>query len=65
MSWGKCAEIYKLARNIQRNLELKITSALEQAVTVLKGGIGRIYPFSFFILDARLVWEVQDKPRPF
>jgi hypothetical protein len=64
MSYGKCAAIYKLARIIQRNLELRVTFALEQVATVLRGSIGRLHPYSFFILGARLVWEVQDKPRP-
>jgi hypothetical protein len=64
MSWGKRAAIYKLARNIQRNLELRITFALEQAVTFLRGIVGILYLYSFFILGARLVWEVQEKSRP-
>ena len=32
---------------------MKITFALEQAVTALRRSIDRLYPYSFFILAAR------------
>ena len=52
-TWGKRAAIYKLARKSQRNLVLRVTFALEQVMTALRGTIGRLHPYSFFILGAR------------
>jgi hypothetical protein len=59
---GKGAETHKLAGNIQRNLVFGITLALEKAVKALKGSIGRLYIYSFFIFGAR--WGVMSKTKP-
>ena len=43
MSWGKCAAMYKLTRNIQTNVVLRKTFALEQALTALMGRLRLLY----------------------
>ena len=47
-----CGDI-QISQKYSKNLELRITFALEQAVTVLRGSVGRLYLYSFFILAAR------------
>jgi hypothetical protein len=45
----------KSAGNIQRNLVFGMTFALEQPLKALRGNIGRLYTYSFFIFGAR--WD--------